>query len=720
MTKTPHKAAAPSAPAPAARLTPDLLRRLLLVLVTALLVAGPLVPGEDPGLLGPTANPAWLTLALLWLVAAVAWAVWRLWSGDGIWQGGLAEAGLLLVAGMMFLSAGRAAAYRHPAWLIAWQWLVLLILFSLVRQLARSPVVRHGLLAAVVATGVAAAAQGIYQAAYELPRLQAYYAADRELLRHDLERRTGRAVAPDDPEFVQLADRLQLRLAHGTFNRPDTFAAYLALLLPAAFGFGVVAWRRRHSTWQPVLALTAAGIMIAALALALGRGTVGEWFHAQLDCWTATAAMIRQHPWLGVGPGNFSRLYPRFMPPTAAEKLSDPHNFVLEVWSSAGIFALVGLLVALVAVFAAVRRRLAQQPSPAPGEEAPAADSRNWEFYVGGMVGLLLAYLLRAAAAGSPGEILVEGAVAAARSVVWFLAFGLALSIPWSGPGLRTALAAGLVACLVGLCFAAGISFPSLAGTFWALAALAVAGPGGWPLRHRLALFLPFPALAALCLVYLFLVFLPVTAADRQMRLAYLAQARYRDKNVRPQAPVDTARLVQYVTNRLEDAHQDDPASAAPLIALASWHMELLRNPKDGEKVLRELEEAARLDPEGKEERMLLFQARLRLAERSEAGRQRQLDAAVAALEEVLTRDPTEAARLHYRLADALLRVRRLPAGYGQLFLALQENATAPGPAYRLAPAEREDGERLRYRFFARVVGPAFLPPPGGPLQVVP
>jgi O-antigen ligase len=711
-------AATTPAPAPASRLTPDLLRRLLLVLVTALLVAAPLVPGEDPGLLGPAPGAGGLTLALLWLLAAVAWAAWRLWSGDATWQGGLAEAGLLLVTGLMFVSAGVVASYRHPAWLIAWQWLVLLVLFSVVRQLARAPAVRHGLLAAVLATGVTTAAYGIYQAAYELPRLQTYYSGNRDMLRHDVERQTGRAIRPDDPYFAAIALRVRRQAVHATFTHPESCASYLALLLPAALGFGIVAWRRRLSTWQPVLALTAAGVIAAALILTRSPGAV-LGFRSLLDDWTATWAMIRQYPWLGVGPGNFARYFPRYMLPTAAAGTDDPRNWALDVWASAGVLALAALLAALAGVFIAVRRRLGEA-APTGTEAEPAADSRNWEFYVGGMVGLLLAFVLRAAAVGSSGDILIEGAAAAARSVVWFAAFGLFLSIPWSGPGVVLALAAGLVVCLLNLCFSGGIDFPSVAGPFWAVAALAVAGPGERPLGGRLALFLPVPALAALFLVYLLLVFVPVTGAEVQLRQAHLAQARYHDRNARPTAPADVARLVQFITNRLEQAGRDDPDSVTPRIALASWHLELLRTPADGEQALRELAQAMRLEPDGKEEQMLHFQAHLRLAQHAEAGRQQQLNDAAAALRAVVALAPSESAQLHYRLGDTLLRVHQLPAGYGQLLLAWQEDQAAPGPAYRLGPAEAADAQRLLRGFFTQVVAPALEPPPWGPVRVVP
>ena len=59
------------------------------------------------------------------------------------------------------------------------------------------------------------------------------------------------------------------------------------------------------------------------------------WLQGRFD----GRCVIGDHVWLGVGPGNFGRLYPRYMATTAVEKVQDPHNFVLELWATCGIFA---------------------------------------------------------------------------------------------------------------------------------------------------------------------------------------------------------------------------------------------------------------------------------------------------------------------------------------------------------------------------------------------
>src|SRR3954465_2066222 len=126
MAKLKHKRSSvtPSSRHPVTPSSPgtELLRRLLLGLAPALIVARPLVMGEDPGRLLPWTGVADLVLGLLWLVGVVGWAIWRVWSGTPAWYAGPVEVALLGVVGFVFLSAGVAARYPHPAWLVASEW----------------------------------------------------------------------------------------------------------------------------------------------------------------------------------------------------------------------------------------------------------------------------------------------------------------------------------------------------------------------------------------------------------------------------------------------------------------------------------------------------------------------------------------------------------------------------------------------------------------------
>src|SRR5205823_3029131 len=111
-----------------------------------------LVLGEDPGLLNRLSSPSGLLLTMLWFVAGMGWALWRLWFCQETLSPGRIELGLGVVVVLVLLSALGAANYKHPALLITWEWLVLLLAFLLVRQLVRSPDDCRGLLAVLVAT----------------------------------------------------------------------------------------------------------------------------------------------------------------------------------------------------------------------------------------------------------------------------------------------------------------------------------------------------------------------------------------------------------------------------------------------------------------------------------------------------------------------------------------------------------------------------------------
>src|SRR5262245_1905992 len=94
----PDSAAPEAPPAPG----PELLRRALLGLATALVVARALVPAEDPGLLDPRSNPLALAVPLAWLAGLVGWAAWRLWSGRGTLYAGAVDLALLAAVVLTF------------------------------------------------------------------------------------------------------------------------------------------------------------------------------------------------------------------------------------------------------------------------------------------------------------------------------------------------------------------------------------------------------------------------------------------------------------------------------------------------------------------------------------------------------------------------------------------------------------------------------------------
>ena len=195
-----------------------------------------------------------------------------------------------------------------------------------------------------------------------------------------------------------------------------------------------------------------------------------------LETWRATLNLIRDRPWLGVGAGNFSRAFPRFQGPGSGAPVADPHNFLLEIAATGGVLTLAAVLTALGAFFVQAGRGLFR-PEPDAGEDAAASETGEriaWEYYLGGMCGLVLGLILRMTTGDySPGADperrrprlralprLVDG-------LRPLRARPLVRPRPRRRPGRRRAAAA-----LVVLSVSPGIGLPTLTVPLWAAVAL--------------------------------------------------------------------------------------------------------------------------------------------------------------------------------------------------------------------------------------------------------
>jgi hypothetical protein len=749
----------------------ELLRRILLGFVTALIVARPLVLGEDPGLLDPLSSATGLVLSLLWFVAAVGWAVWRAWSRQGSGESKRLEGGLALVAVLVFVSALGVARYRHPAVLIACEWVILVLAFGLVRELVQSAAESRGLLAALVASAVSLSAYAVYQYAVEMPASRTSL-QDPEELRQELARRFNLHFEADDPQLATWQRRIEARNVFATFAHPNAFAGYLALLLPATVGGAWIAasaasgspfWKRAllagicalvvglalwltHSRggilgtllaaaallafpgrrlWWRYRAWVAVGAaLVTVVAIGLSRTSLGaegfsravRSFGLRTEYWAATWDMIRVHPWFGVGPGSFGRYYPRYMSPAAFEKIQDPHNFALELWATCGLFTLIAFLGLLGLFFWHARAVWAASRGPQDVNSQPSTlhpplftlHSVPWEFYAGGLVGLVLGFVLRAAEQPAD-EVLLEGVLSLGRSLVWFAAFLVFERIPWPPAVWRPALVAGVLALLLNLTVSGGISQPTVAQPLWVVAALA-ASSGQWAVgsgqQRRLSwleAILPLPVAAGLALAYFGLVFQPVTLAERGLaearrhygneeRLAGWRNAvepRLRETLSKEKDPgrklvaIRDANLYlkAHILTPLEQAAQADPGFVLPPLELAEWYGQEAQFYADApglwQKAVETARRAEQLDPEGREGYLAEVRLHSLMAQQLAGQRKEEFGRAARALRAAVERDPTEA-RLHYQLAEMLFQAddpvqARLQA---KAALDLEEHAT--------------------------------------------
>ncbi len=315
-------------------------------------------------LLASVAAHVWSWLVRPW--AVVRASLRRAW-GALRWPD-LAVAGLVLLAFATGLSAEyRKEALREVRVVVAES----ALLYALVRS--RAYALRRGLLLTYLAAGVGVAVVAL--ARYPFP--------DGVIVAEGVRRARGFYGSPNNlalilERFLPLGLALFLwgrgrrRWLYGvgagllglvvvlTFSRGGLLLGLPAALLVLALLHG------RRATWLLFGGLTAG--LLAGLALlgverfaALADLQQGTSF-LRVSLWRSAWAMIRDHPWRGVGPDNFLYWYGDYILPGAEVDrwLSHPHNLVLDFWVRLGIGG-VGLLIALLAAFGREAWRLCRR-----------------------------------------------------------------------------------------------------------------------------------------------------------------------------------------------------------------------------------------------------------------------------------------------------------------------------------------------------------------------
>ena len=96
--------------------------------------------------------------------------------------------------------------------------------------------------------------------------------------------------------------------------------------------------------WLAAAVLVAGFAAVAVFSAGFGKSAATTSFGYRVQYWQATLQMIADRPWFGCGPGNFQDVYTQYKLPDASEEVADPHNFLLEVWATAGTPAVLALL----------------------------------------------------------------------------------------------------------------------------------------------------------------------------------------------------------------------------------------------------------------------------------------------------------------------------------------------------------------------------------------
>jgi len=306
------------------------------------------------------------------------------------------------------------------------------------------------------------------------------------------------------------------------------------------------AWRLAAGLLVTTLLLGTAAFMLKRLDSMVFSQTL-ESLSYRFEYWFASLRIIADNPLFGVGPGNFQDYYTLHMLPTAHEVVADPHNWLLEIWTTGGTLSLAALLL----LFVMLVRQLRRQPDqPETGPQSPAL---RRSVYAGAVAGMLLAL---------PYSLLVGSPLDATTVVLvglLVLVAVIARFSDWVQDGLlpRWLVLAALAGWSIHLLAAGGITAPGVSQAGWLLLALSLAttasGSNLAPQRILVVMLCLLATVAGLIVWG----YQPMTASRSEVIEAQALQIQNRH---------------QQAMRMMEQACQTDPLWPQPALELAMLH----------------------------------------------------------------------------------------------------------------------------------------------------
>jgi O-antigen ligase len=137
-----------------------------------------------------------------------------------------------------------------------------------------------------------------------------------------------------------------------------------ALLLGVPAALLAMGWRAGGRWRWTALTIVAAGALVLvpllrmprfASLLVLDQGTT----FFRLELWRGCLTLLREHPWFGVGPGNFAAAYrTRYILPSAWQEfnLEHPHSIYLDHWTRLGVLGVIAGITVQMGLWRRLRR----------------------------------------------------------------------------------------------------------------------------------------------------------------------------------------------------------------------------------------------------------------------------------------------------------------------------------------------------------------------------
>jgi O-antigen ligase/polysaccharide polymerase Wzy-like membrane protein len=459
--------------------------------------------------------------------------------------------------------------------------------------------------------------------------------------------------------------------------------AWIGLVVAVAFWGACLLVRGRFRLNRRTV-MVGAAVLVVLMALfavaALGRGfdmqvltEAPKSLDYRLQYWKGAMGVVREHPVFGVGPGNFRQHYLRFKLPQSSEEIADPHNLILDLWTSGGLLALIGFAGCLIgAIVPFVRRRTdeaANDQSPVsagPLSWSPALAAATTAFLLA-----VLAPLLSASDDFDAWQLVLFGG--------WLVAYGVLRRQIGIGRLSAAALGGAALGLIVHLLGAGGIEMPAVVQLFLVLAVLLFATlPGDAAARNSPRLVLAFGIWAIVLFVCCLLTaWLPVL--NRRALIASGDQALLVDGDA------DRA-IADFAAAALRDPLSSEPTEKLAEAYFARWQARVRgRGPvsDDFAKATQSLETAIQLDPNNP--RLYRRLGAMDLAKFARSVDRNDAQAAVEALGHAADRYPN----------DASLRAMRATA-FGDAGR-IQEAKGEAERALALDQINRENGHTDRY-----------------------
>ena len=277
------------------------------------------------------------------------------------------------------------AAYNHPSLQMLGEWIGVLCVWAALRRSA-SPQLMKQIVLLIVVLAIGESLLTWHQVSTVIPDLLERFRRGDVGMMRDL------AQVGVEPGFM-FQSRLEARLPWGTFGHTNTLAGFLMFASPFLLTMAAAAWSALPTArvWSARgLSLALLGLLLYALLLTKGRsawigaavafgvmglaspsirqllsrhrtwiiaagalvlavffwkgGNAVESLRYRLEYWQGTLPIIKEHPWLGVGWGNFRDHYLEHKLVHSSEEIADPHNFFMEFAACAGIPAAIAYL----------------------------------------------------------------------------------------------------------------------------------------------------------------------------------------------------------------------------------------------------------------------------------------------------------------------------------------------------------------------------------------